>query len=533
MTEAKQEFLSFAVTLADEPAEDGGEGKREVTGIAVPYDEPMARADWRTGAIWQTFAKGSAVVRENATFYYGHDHLNGGLPVGRISASEHTDAGLKITATISKTPKGDEVYTLLKDGVLDRFSIGFYPVASSLSEDGTTLTHTEIDVFETSTVPDPQYKSAVVETVLSKKEESMPDTPPPATAEDIQTLSTSIADLERRIATLGTGDAGETGIVVPYGSRGAFLQAVARREDDALAFLGHIAERVAQYQAGVIADLGDWVKDSWVGELTQRPRARKLHALFESGALPATGTNVEYGFLDVAASDAAVAEQTAEHQTLAYGKIAFDTATAPVKTYGGWGDMSLQQIQRSGVAVIEKFFAFLDGKYDQTTEAALRAIVLDLANATALAGTGVDTLTTVAGVTDFVCDASFALEDNVNGPLVPEFVLVGRDLFKTWANLTVTAGDRPFLDRDAGKIDVVGLSGEVLSLPVIPVNAGATANFARVGHSSAIKTFEDGGAPFRLQDGDITNLSQAMSVYGYEAIAVQDKTALIAPDTTA
>lgn len=530
MTTQAPELLAFAVTLAE--GEDG-EPRREATGIAVPYGEPLSRPH-HSGARFQVFEPGSAVFRDNAALFYGHDHLNGGLPVGRIPDVEQLDAGAKITAALSRTAKGEEVYVLLQDGVLDRFSIGFYEVAGFLSEDGDTWHHTEIDVFETSVVPDPAFKSAVIETVLSQEGPTMPTAtdPAPATAEDITTLSASITNLERQIATLGTAPQGDD-IAVPYGSYGAFLLAAARGEDEAIQFLGQVADQVAQYQAGVIADLGGWVKDSWVGELTQRTRARKLHALFESGALPATGMNVEYGFLDTAASTANVAEQAAEGQTLAYGKIAFDTATAPIKTYGGWGDMSRQEINRSGVAVVEKFFAFLLGKYDQVTEAALRAVVLDPINATALSGTGTDTLTTVAGVTDFIIDASFALEDNVNGPLAPEFALVGRDLFKTWANLTVTAGDRPFLDRDAGTIDVVGLSGEVLSLPVIPINAGATTNFARVGHSSAIKTFEDGAAPFRLQDGDITNLTEAFSVYGYEAIAVQDKTALVAPDTTA
>lgn len=533
--EVEASFLACPVTLA---AEEDSSGRRMVEGIAVPYGEPLSRPH-RSGARFQVFEKGAARFRPNAQLFYGHDHLTGGLPVGRVLSEEvqHLDEGAAISAALSVTPKGEEVYVLLKDGVLDRFSIGFYDVAGYLSEDGDTWHHTEVEVFETSVVPDPAYQTAAIKSVLHQqhptKEGNPTMTAAAPTAEDFETLSTSVTDLSRQVATLGAlgGDDADA-ISVPYGSYGAFILGAARREDEALAFLAAIEERVAQYQLGTVADLGGWVKDSWVGEITQRPRARKLHALFESGALPASGLSVEYGFLDHATTDADVAKQTAEGETLAYGKIAFDVATAPVETFGGWGDMSVQKIQRSGVAVVEKFFAYLAGMYDKTTEANLRAKVLDLANATALAGTGVDDLTTVAGVTDFVIDASFALEDNANGILVPEFVLVGRGMFKAWANLTMTAGERPFLDRDSGKIDVVGLAGEVFSLPVVPV-AGAADDFVRVGHSSAIKTFEDGAAPFRLQDGDITNLTEAFSVYGYEAVAVQDKTALIAPDVTA
>ena len=60
----------------------------------------------------------------------------------------------------------------------------------------------------------------------------------------------------------------------------------------------------------------------------------------------------------------------------------------------------------------------------------------------------------------------------------------------------------------------------------------AAAGFVRAVHSSAIRTFEDGAAPFRLQDDDITNLTKAMSVYGYLATAVEDEDAIVAPDET-
>ena len=79
-----------------------------------------------------------------------------------------------------------------------------------------------------------------------------------ATAEDITTLSTSITDLERRIATLAAPESNGSGIVVPYGSYGAFLQAAARREDEALAFLAQVLRIAVPYflaaAGGVISE---------------------------------------------------------------------------------------------------------------------------------------------------------------------------------------------------------------------------------------------------------------------------------------
>ena len=46
-------------------------------------------------------------------------------------------------------------------------------------------------------------------------------------------------------------------------------------------------------------------------------------------------------------------------------------------------------------------------------------------------------------------------------------------------------------------------------------------------NSSAVTTFESAGAPLRLTDADITNLTNTMSVYGYAAIASIDPKAMV------
>jgi HK97 family phage prohead protease/HK97 family phage major capsid protein len=520
---APDQYLTAVVHLSE-----GGTATREVTGLALPYGEDLDRPDWFSGAVRQRFAPESAQVRENAQLFYGHDHLNLGLPIGRITSSEHTDEGLRITARISETPKGDEVYTLLKDGVLDRFSVGYRPITAHLEDDDLTLVHDSVEVFEASVVPDPAYQSATVDSVLARtntKETKMTETQTldPATlasAEDVQTLSASIENLERRIATLGAGAGAPDDHVAPGHSYGEFVQMLARGEKEAVDFLA--------YAGGTIGDLGDWVKDSWVGDI-YRPitENRRLHNLFESSPLPATGMNVEFGKLLADTTD--VDEQAAEGDVLAYGGITFETDTAPIKTYGGWGEMSRQEIDRSSVAVVEKFYSALVNRYAKVTEAALRTVAADVANAHVLAGAGTHNLATADGWIDYTVDSAIWLDDK---GLAPEFVLVGFDVFKTLAKLRDgDNADAPrLLDRASGTVNIVSLTGQLFNLPVIPVNS---AGLVRIGHSSAIRTFEAGGAPFRMQDDDITNLTSAFSIYGYEAIAVQDTDALVAPDATA
>ena len=515
--------------------------RREIGGLAVPYGEKIERPNMFLGTRFLEFAPGAAKWRDTAQVFYGHDHLDRGLPIGRVLSAEDSEGGSRVTARLSETAKGNEVYTLVQDDVLNRFSIGFYTLAYEVLDADTadaTLRVTEADVFEVSVVPDPAYSTAVLDTVLSnnRKDGAMPcdkcgkihaqgvaecQVTTFASADDVRSLTGAIETLERQVATLGQGGTGEPdGLQAPGESYGEFLQMVARGESEALEFL-----------AAVSADLGGLVKDGWVGDryraITER---RRILNLFSSSPLPASGMNVEFGQVRPTSDTTAVDEQVAEGDTLAYGKIAFDTDTAPVKTYGGWSDMSRQTIERSSVAVVEKFFDALLNKYAKTTEAAVRAALHNAANSATLAGTGTHDLTTADGWIDYVIDSATFLDER---GLPVEFLVTAPDVFKDLAKLRDGANaDSPrLLDRTNGTINIPGLTGSLFTIPVV-ISPTAPAGFVRAGHASAIRSFEAGGAPFRLQDDDITNLTKAMSIYGYMAVAVEDTEALVAPDVT-
>jgi HK97 family phage prohead protease len=353
------------VTLAVDTA------KREVSGIAIPYNEPMNRPHYQSGAKYQTFDPGSIKWRDNAALFYGHDHLNLKPPVGRVASAVDKDAGSHVTARFAKTPKADEVYALATpddDGkaVLDRFSIGYYEVAGRYDADTDTYHHTEVDAFDASLVPDPQFRSAKVDAVTSRspgsqttgrhnmneaerrrlaelrgmetltsaeaaelvalaaKEREAQDSTP-ATQSEVLALAGSIDTLERRMATFGGGGADDGQPNIPYRTYGDFLRAVAAGETTATEFLSIIARaadledgvpHVLAYAGGVIADLGNYVTDTWVGELYKRLTAsRRVLNAFTTRPLPSTGMNVEYGVEGTDTTE--VDEQVAEGEVLA------------------------------------------------------------------------------------------------------------------------------------------------------------------------------------------------------------------------
>ena len=95
-------------------------GKREIEGIGVPYDTETELMPY----VRERFAPGS-VDAAGALLFYGHDK-----PIGRITAAQDTPEGVLIRATISETSLGNDVYQLLRDGVLTKMSIGFTPGVS-------------------------------------------------------------------------------------------------------------------------------------------------------------------------------------------------------------------------------------------------------------------------------------------------------------------------------------------------------------------------------------------------------------------
>lgn len=502
-----------------------GSTRRELTGLAVPYGEETDRPDHVLGTSRMRI-DAAALAEAGAQLYYGHDHLGNGLPVGRVTDATSTDTGLIVTARVSETPKGDEVLTLCRDEVLTRFSIGFTPVSWHVEDEDDLLVYDDVEVFEVSVVPRPQYDSARIEAVLHQ--------PPPTRKAPVMTetldhtealtalqasqdsLTQSLSALERQLVTLGESAAADgPPIDVPGHSYGEFLQMLSRGEPGTMDFLAYVG--------GVVGDLGDWVKDSWVGDIiriVEKPR----HAMsfFESGPLPATGMGVEFGKLLADTTDVDV--QAAEGDVLPYGKVTFTTETASIDTYGGWGELSRQEIERAPINVVERFFVHLIRRYGIATENAVRTVLATATGAKSIAATD---LTTADGWITFLVEAAAHLDDK---GLAPEAVFVSKDVFIDLATLRDgQATDAPrLLNRDSGQVSVTGLTGDLFSVPVKMLGS-LPADTVRVASSSAIKTFEAAGAPFRLQDEDITNLTKAFSCYGYLAVAAQEPDAIVVP----
>ena len=343
--------------------------ERTVTGVAVPWDSPVKIRDWWLGETYfEQVARGAVQDSDDSKLYAEHRDI-----IGRVISHRDTDDGWEITAKISETARGNDVYALLRDGALDRFSIGFEPVEHVESRDENdvlTITRTKIRVREVSVVPFPAYEDAKVTGVRSA---SATPTPQEGTTMDPEEIRAQLAELRtgqedtvRQLELLATRGPQPT---APAQSRfttaGAMLRALVSGDEEARAEYIEVMERATTDDSVL--------KPGWVGDLTRLfdSSSGVLSRIFSTGTLPAQGLSIEYGQLK--SNTTQVTEQTDELDDLATGKVELETMTAPVKTYGGASTLSRQVIERSSLPYLNRLLEALALAAGARKKAVLRA----------------------------------------------------------------------------------------------------------------------------------------------------------------
>ncbi|QKS15601.1 HK97 family phage prohead protease [Curtobacterium sp. Csp2] len=504
--------------------------ERTVTGIAVPYDEPTEISDW-FGNYTEQFARGAVQDSDDALLYWRHSE-----PIGRIIANRDTDAGWEITARISQTPRGDEAYTLLRDGVVRSMSVGFRPVTTEIDDVTGNVTRTAVTVPEVSLVPMPAYAGADVLDVRHRQ----PQTPTPQqnrgeqtmtddvlTRADLTALEDRFTDFERGLPDLIAQRSAAP--VTDTRSAAQFLQALVRGDEATVSTYEGMMQRA--YDGGVLADDGT-IRPQWVGDLTRLIEDNSiLSGLFSTGTLPSTGTLLEFG--ELAANTTQVGVQANEGDPLVYGNVKVKTRTAPVQTVGGYSTLSRQEIERSNVNMLDLTLRAMAIAAGRNKNVALRAFVAALrAKRVAADKLNARSTVTIADFTKYtawvggIIDAAGIFEDQ---GLALENLLVDKGTFKTLASINDSTG-RPLMTISGTGVNAVGtvspttlgadLSG--VSVRVDPKQADGTPQFI---NKQAVRAYNSPLAS--LTDSNVVNLTNAYSVYYYTAIADEIPGALV------
>jgi hypothetical protein len=477
--------------------------ERTITGLAVPYGQEA-----NIGTYMERFVPGAIKSIEDVKLFYGHEE-----PIGKVIDGRETEAGFEITAKISDTARGNEVHTLLRDGVLNKFSVGFVPVQSE--RDGNTVIRTEVSLKEVSVVPFPAFAGANITEVRSDSPEITNPEKETQMAEnielDVRAVQDEVAEL-RRIVEAGTPEAV---VAVPqFRSAAQLLKAIARGDEDAM----------RAYTGATTAD--SYLADGWVGDLSRIVDSPAiLRGVFSTGVLPAEGNNIEYASLD--SNTVQVTVQDAEGDDLDYGKIEISSKTAPVKTIGGYIQLTRQLIERSSVAYLEHSLRAQALKVGQRLEAQMLAAYNTAHAAQVTAGNVVvlpDSTPTYNDWLNVITDA--AVKFQTLG-LQIDALVVDTATFKSLAALEGADG-RPMLlvqgnGNVVGTISPRGLVGSLAGIPIVLDPALSSKN-AFVS-SQALRQYVS--PVVQLQDENVINLSKDFSVYAYVATANEIPAAIV------
>jgi HK97 family phage prohead protease len=483
--------------------------ERIIEGIAVPYG-----VETNVGAYVERFAQGS--ISDDVSevkLKFGHE----GLPIGKVIEGRNAEDGFYIRAKISETSQGNDVYTLIRDGVLNKFSVGFVPVESE--RDGNVVVRNLVSLREVSVVEQPAYSDAEI---LAVREENLNNTKEIQMESINENLEFAVRSVQDEVAELRR--AVEAGVqvatptqTVDTRSAGQVLKAIAAGDEATIrAYAGNTTDNSVMLNT-FIGDLTRIV-DSPIG----------VRGLISTGVLPASGNVLEYAKLDT--NTVTVGEQAAEGDDLTYGQVSLTTATAPVKTFGGYTTLSRQAIERSSVNFLDAHMRAMAVAVANNLNVHVRGAFEDQYDAHVT--TGGNAIVELGGNTygDWLDAIVEGADKFTTRGWNIDALVVSKDVFKTLMKLEGSDG-RPLMIvtgnngvNTVGQVNPLALGGSFAGLTVAVDTALAAGTSAFV-NSNAMRLYTN--PVVSLTDDNIINLSRDFSVYQYAALATEAPEALV------
>lgn len=502
------EIRTAPITRAAETTDTGA---REFDAIAVPYDTwtelwPGYRERFMPGSLEPASAGVKLRLEHRET-------------IGTVPVLDNQNDGAHFTGRISKTRAGDDAYELAKDEALNRCSIGFIPDDDTmeivqLGNGDVEITHHRATLIEVSLVTNPAYEDTPVTAIRTalEKEPNMPTAETITIAESAE-LRAALEELGRKVDLNTTAQTTPAAGPEFMRSAGEFMRAAAAGQADALA----LATRAFADDAGVLADSNP--RPQWLERtiLLMDAKMRLTNLFTHAATLPSEGNVLEFPELE--SDTMAVAKQENEGDTLTVGKVKFTSGSATVNTYGGYSPLSRQVIERSPASYLDTVHRAQALAYARTIETATRDLFKAVTTAR-LAATPITTTSALAdldisSLTDILMDLAIYYDTDSLYPLAG--FIISPDVAKLLALIPKTETALQWTgapDGKQGTLTITGPRAELagISCEIIPqINTGTLAAYA----SPAIEVLESPGAPMRLTQETVTNLTTDVAVYGY------------------
>jgi hypothetical protein len=335
---------------------------------------------------------------------------------------------------------------------------------------------------------------------------------------EVRSVQDEVAEL-RRVVEAGLAPKTPAVVGGEIRSQGELAKALIKGDDDAKAL---VRTASTSADAAIIPPFVGYL-DTLIN--TNRPTL----SAFSRGTLPASGLQVEY--VEIDSNTLAVDEQASENTALEEGNLTFEVKTVDIKTYGGFSSMSRQYIERATIDTLNQVFQGLTIAYANATN----KVVVDAIQALNYTGKNFQAHTDASTVAKGIAEGSAYIFENTG--LRPNVILAGTTAYVNLVSVGATDGRLNFATGGdsfnmVGNANIPGLSGSLFGLPIV-VDPALGDTYCFMANSAALTSWESAGAPVRLTAGDITTLTDDVSVYGYMAVAVQRPAAIVALNTAA
>lgn len=153
---AEEQAGSFYRTFEpDIEVRSGGDG-RTLIGYAVPFDKVQEINRNLTEGFDRSAFDHQLAAMHRVGYYHGHRNQNG-VHVGHIIRAEAQPAGLYTESLISKTPAGDNLLEMVKDGSVPHQSVGFQVFPGGTQMRSGVAWRTKAHLTELAAVPTGAY----------------------------------------------------------------------------------------------------------------------------------------------------------------------------------------------------------------------------------------------------------------------------------------------------------------------------------------------------------------------------------------
>jgi len=513
-------------------ADSGGDG-RTVEIRIMPWGQvantPQGRESWERGAF-------AGVDPTTVTI---ESQRHGGTLVGRGETLEEREDAAYLTSRISRTPAGDELLTLIDDGVVTQASVSFKPTKTA-RRDG-VLVRQAAELWRVAIVERGVFAGAGVLAVRSQEGSGMVDVV--STGDPMEPLGAASNDADVLIRSALQPIVGRLDKIddrfVKLAAQAAVPAADARPESWETTSLGDLllraigepherneGDRPSDY-ARAIADAYRTLHDrALLDQITTdnpglMPPAHltdavgivsaarpTIEAFGGARSLPASGMEIDWPAL-VPLAGRAIAVQATEKTEVVSRIVKFSRETEAILTYAGASDISIQLIRRSSPSYRELYARVMLAEYARVTDDAFT-------DALVAGGTGsVDydgsTDTTGALLRAALFTASVAIQRATGSPA--SVAVLSEDLYIKAGSLGV--------DPDAGPMNASAVSSarnlsiSISGLTITLGNVDMAAATGIISNRQAAGWYEDG--PFTLEANDAARLGVNVAYWGLGA----------------